>query len=179
MVASVAAAPRVGGEMLRALRHLLTPYWVLRLHYPPQLLARIEERVGQIERRHRSEVRFVIEHALEIGDLIAGLTSRERALEVFGLCRVWDTQHNNGVLIYVLHAEHAVEIVADRGLARAVPQAAWDDLCRQLVNEFRAGRHADGAMAAIEGVARLLEQQQPVAAHDAPRNELPDQPLLL
>jgi uncharacterized membrane protein YgcG len=165
--------------MFRILRHLLTPFWVLRLHYPPQLLARIEERVGEIERRHRSEVRFVVEHALELGDLVSGLTPRERALEVFGLLGVWDTEHNNGVLIHVLHAEHAVEIVADRGIARAVPQADWDALCRQLETRFRAGQYAAGAMAAVEGVARLMEQHQPVASHDALRNELPDQPLLL
>jgi uncharacterized membrane protein len=165
--------------MLRILRHLLTPHWLLRLRYPPELLARIAERVGEIERVRRTEVRFVVEHAFEIGDLIAGLAPRDRALEVFGLLRVWDTEHNNGVLIYVLHAEHAVEIVADRGLARAVPQAGWDALCRQLEREFRAGNHAAGAMAAVEGVARLLEQYDAGAPHAAARNELPDQPLLL
>jgi uncharacterized membrane protein len=165
--------------MLRVLRHLLTPGWVMRLHYPPQLLASVEERVGQIERRHHTEVRFVVEHALEFGDLIAGLTPRERALEVFGLLGVWDTEHNNGVLIHVLHAERAVEIVADRGIARAVPQSDWDALCRQLETQLRAGHYAAGAMAAIDGVARLLEQHQPVVPHAAVRNELPDQPLLL
>ncbi len=165
--------------MLRILRHLLMPYWVLRLRYPRELLARIEQRIGEIERRHHGEVRFVVEHALDVGDLIAGLTPRERALEIFGLLKVWDTEQNNGVLIYVLHAEHAVEIVADRGLARAVPQAEWDALCRQLETEFRAGRQEAGAMAAIEGVARLLDQHPPPPPHAAARNELPDQPLLL
>jgi uncharacterized membrane protein len=165
--------------MLRILRHLLTPYWVLRLYYPRPLLARIEELVGQIEHRHHSEVRFVVAHALEAGDLFRGLAARERALEVFGLQRVWDTEHNNGVLIYVLHAEHAVEIIADRSLARAVPQADWDELGRQVEAEFRAGRHAAGALAAVQGVARLLEQVPPVLPRDASRNELPDQPLLL
>jgi uncharacterized membrane protein len=175
----VAAVPRGDGEMLHILRHLLTPRWVMRLHYPPQLLDRIEQRVGDIERRHHSEVRFVVEHALELGDLLAGLTPRERALEIFGLLRVWDTEHNNGVLIYVLHAGRAVEIIADRGLARAVPQADWDALCRQLETLFRSGHHEAGALAAIDGVARLLEQHQPVAPRAASRNELPDQPLLL
>ena len=174
-----AAAPRDGGEMLRILRHLLTPLWIVRLHYPQQLLERIQTRIGEIERRHPGELRFVVEHALEIGDLVAGLTPRERALEVFGLLRVWDTEHNNGVLIYVLHAEHAVEIIADRALARAVPQPDWDALCAQVAREFRAGRFAGGAMAAIEGAARLLEQHTPEVAHAAVRNELPDQPLLL
>lgn len=165
--------------MLRILRHLCTPLWVLRLRYPQELLGRIEARVAEIERRHPGEVRLAVEHALDLPDLIAGLTPRERALELFGLLRVWDTEHNNGVLIYVLHAEHAVEIVADRGLARAVPQAEWDALCRQVETEFRAGRHAEGAMAAVDGAARLLEKYFVAAAPLATRNELPDQPLLL
>jgi uncharacterized membrane protein len=165
--------------MLRILRHLLTPHWILRLRYPPQLLARIEERVAEIEKHNRSEVRFVVEHALQPGDLIARLSPRERALEVFGLLRIWDTEYNNGVLIYVLHAEHAVEIVADRGLARAVPQSDWDALCRQLERDLRAGRQAAGAMTAIDGIARLLARNPPATPDDAARNELPDQPLLL
>jgi uncharacterized membrane protein len=164
-------------KLLRTLRHLLTPYWVLKLHYKAPLLERIAQRIGESERRHAGELRFAVEHALELGDLLAGLTPRERALEVFGLLRVWDTEHNSGVLIYVLHAEHAVEIVADRGLARRVPQADWDALCRQVEGEFRAGRHGDGALAAINGAAQLLELHFP--ASSAGRNELPDQPLLL
>jgi len=165
--------------MLRILRHLLTPFWVLRLRYPPELLKRIETRVGEIERRHPGEVRFAVEHALELGDLISGLTPRERALEVFGLLRVWDTEANNGVLIYVLHAERAVEIVADRALARAVPQVEWDALCRQVETEFRARRYDAGAMAAVDGAARLLQQYFPLVAPRVAPNELPNQPLLL
>ena len=129
--------------MLRILNHLLTPFWVLRLRYPQTLLTQIEQRVAASERSHAGEVRFAVEHALELGDLLAGVTPRERALEVFGLLRVWDTEHNNGVLIYVLHAEHAVEIVADRGLARCVPQQDWDELCRRVETEFR-DRYACG-----------------------------------
>jgi uncharacterized membrane protein len=163
--------------MWRLVRHLFTPFWLLRLRYPATVLASIEARIGDCERRHPGELRFAVEHALEMGDLLAGLTPRERALELFGLLRVWDTEHNNGVLIYVLHAEHAVEIVADRGLARVVPQADWDALCRRVEAQFRAGRHGDGAIAAIDGAAGLLERHFPARTGD--RNELPDQPLLL
>lgn len=164
--------------MVRFLRNLLTPFWVLRLRYPAPLLARIAARIAELEKAHPGEVRFAVEHALELGDLFSGITPRERALELFGLLRVWDTEHNNGVLIYVLHAEHAVEIVADRGIARAVPQAEWDALCRRVETDFRAGRHGEAALAAIDGVAQLLERHSP-AGVVAARNELPDQPLLL
>jgi hypothetical protein len=163
--------------MLRLLRHLLTPFWVLRLRYRAPLLARIEARIGEVERTHPGELRFAVEHALELGDLFAGISARERALELFGLLRVWDTEHNNGVLIYVLHAEHAVEIVADRGLARAVPQSEWDALCRRVETDFRAGRHGEAAIAAVDGAAQLLERYFPTGP--VARNELPDQPLLL
>lgn len=163
--------------MRRILRHLATPQWVVRLRYPEALQARIAARIEQFERSHPGELRFVVEHALELGDLLAGVTPRERALELFGLLRVWDTERNNGVLIYVLHAEHAVEIVADRGLARCVPQADWDALCRRVETAFRAGQHGDGAMAALDGAAQLLERHFP--ASSGGRNELPDQPLLL
>jgi uncharacterized membrane protein len=161
----------------RALRHLFTPFWVLRRCYSETLLAEIERRIGDIERGHPGELRFVVEHALEIGDLASGLTARQRAIEVFGLLRVWDTEHNNGVLIYVLHAERAVEIVADRGLARRVAQAEWDALCHLVEREFRAKRYGEGALAAINGAAQLLEKH--FAPHQGGRNELPNQPLLL
>jgi uncharacterized membrane protein len=163
--------------MRRLVRHLLTPLWLVRRKFPLALMAQIERRIGEVERSRPGELRFVVEHALEVGDLLSGLTPRERALEIFGLLRVWDTEHNNGVLIYVLHAEHAVEIIADRGLSRCVVQADWDALCRQVETHFRAGRFEAGAMAAVDGAAQLLEQHFPV--RQGGRNELPDQPLLL
>nr|PZN66297.1 MAG: hypothetical protein DIU62_07815 [Pseudomonadota bacterium] len=162
---------------MRVLQHLFTPFWLLKLRYPPTVLQQIEQRIAALEARHPGELRFVAEHALDLADLIAGVTPRERALEVFSQLRIWDTERNNGVLIYVLHAEHAVEIVADRGLARVVPQAEWDAICRMVEQRFRAGQHAEGALAAIDAVARLLDQHFPDARPDT--NELPDQPLLL
>src|SRR5690606_9256397 len=143
---------------MRILQHLVTPFWLLRLRYPAPVLKQIAARIAALEQRHPGELRFVAEHALDLGDLLAGLTARERALEVFSQLRIWDTERNNGILIYVLHAEHAVEIVADRGLARVVPQAEWDAICRMVEQRFRAGQHAEGALAAIDAVARLLDQ---------------------
>lgn len=162
---------------MRTLRHLLTPYWVLGLRYPRETLQKIEARIAAVEERHPGELRFAVEHALDLDDVLSGLTPRERALEVFGQLRVWDTERNNGVLIYVLHAEHAVEIVADRALARVVPQADWDALCRLAEEQFRAGRHGEGALVAVDGAAKLLEKHFPGIPGDA--NELPNQPVLL
>jgi uncharacterized membrane protein len=118
-----------------------------------------------------------VEHALELGDLLTGLTPRERAIEVFGLLRVWDTEHNNGVLIYVLHAEHAVEIVCGSGLARCVSQADWDGLCRRWRRRFRAGRYGCRCHG---GHRRCREAAGASLSRPAGRQgELPDQPLLL
>jgi len=165
-------------SLRRTLRHLFTPYWILPLRFREELLAQIAQRIRDVEQRHPGELRFVVEHALEFGDLLIDrVTPRQRALEVFGLLRVWDTEHNNGVLIYVLFAERAVEIVADRGLARRVPQGEWDALCRTTEAMYREGRYGEGSLAIIEGAARLLDQHFPPRL--AGPNELPDQPLLL
>ena len=161
----------------RLFRHLFTPLWMLRLRFKAPMLLEVARRITDLERQHPGELRFVVEHALELGDLLYGLTPRARALELFGLLRIWDTEHNSGILIYVLHAEHAVEIIADRGIARHVPQSDWEALCRELEKDFRAGRYGEGALAAVNGAAGLLEKHFP--AHPPGRNELPDQPLLL
>lgn len=159
------------------LRQLFTPRWVMRRHFTPELLAEIETAIAQVEGRHAGEVCFAVEHALDLPDLRAGLTARERALEVFGLMRVWDTEANNGVLLYVLYGERAVEIVADRGIARRVPQEDWDALCRSVERQFHVGAFREGSLQAVRGIAALLERHFPHGRGDA--NELPDQPFLL
>jgi uncharacterized membrane protein len=164
-------------SMLRVLRHLFTPLWLLRLRYGQVLRDQIERRIAEVEQRPTGELRFVVEHALELGDLFAGVSARERALQLFGQLRVWDTEGNDGVLIYVLHAEHAVEIVADRAVARAVPQREWDALCADAQVLFRAGDHGRAALSLVEGAARLMQQY--ASLPPVVRNELPNQPLLL
>jgi len=163
--------------LLRIARHVLSPGWLLRRHFPPQVLLDIQRAITTTEREHCGEIRFVAEHALEPFELWSGLTARERALEVFGLLRVWDTEANNGILVYVLFAERAVEIVADRGVAQRVPQAEWDSLCRDVETQFRGGAFRAGALRAIEGAAALLRRHFPPAGQRS--NELPDQPILL
>jgi uncharacterized membrane protein len=159
------------------LRNLWTPGWVMRRRFTPAVLADIEAAIAQVELRHAGEICFAVEHALDLLDLRAGVTPRERAVEVFGRMRVWDTEANNGVLVYVLYAERAVEIVADRGIARRVSQADWDDICHAVEQNFHAGDFREGALRAVRGIAALLQQHFPHAPGDA--NELPDQPRLL
>jgi uncharacterized membrane protein len=141
------------------------------------VLRRIEAGIAGLEGRHAGEIRFAVESALDLPDLWYGTTPRERAVMVFGLLGVWDTAGNNGVLIYVLMADHDVEIVADRAIAARVPQADWDAVGREMKEHFKAGRFAEGADAGIAGVGRLLAAHFPGAGGDS--DEQPNRPVLL
>jgi uncharacterized membrane protein YgcG len=161
----------------RWLRHLWTGLLGSRRHFTPAVLAQIESEVRAVEARHAGEIRFAIEAAFDGPALWRGRTPRERAVHLFAELGVWDTAANNGVLIYVLLADRDVEIVADRGIASRVPQAEWDAVCREMEDEFRAGRHAQGSLVGVRGVGTLLARHFPLARAD--RNEQPDQPILL
>lgn len=142
-------------------------------------LERLQERVRQSELRHTGEIRLCVEAGLPLGDLWRQVAARQRAITLFGSLRVWDTEHNNGVLIYLLLADHAIEIVADRALTRLVPPGQWQDIVRGLGEAFRAGRHEQGLNAAVDRIDALLVQHFPAAAGAQNPNELPDGPLVM
>jgi uncharacterized membrane protein len=162
---------------VRALRHLFATQVGTRRRFPPAVLADIEQAVIVAERRTSAEIRFAIETALDLPDLWAGKSPRDRALDVFGELRVWDTGLSNGVLIYVLMADRDVEIVADRGAAALVAPADWESACRLMEGHFRAGRFQEGAVAGVAAVGALLERHFPARAVE--RDEQPNQPMLL
>lgn len=135
---------------------------------------RLSERVAASERRHSGEIRVCVEAGLPLSYLWRDATPRERAQTLFGKLGVWDTEHNNGVLVYLLLAERAIEIVADRGLARHVSPAQWATLIDGMRSAFRDGRFEDGLGQAIDAVDALLVQHHPLAAGEADANELPD-----
>jgi uncharacterized membrane protein len=150
----------------------------VRRDFPQKTLDAITQAVRDCERHHPGEIRFVIEAALHPAALWHGLTPRQRALEVFAQQHVWDTEHNNGVLIYLLLADRAVEIVADRYVARGrVSQTEWDAACREIEKHFRDGRFEAGAVAGVQAVAAILARYPPGPKDTG--NELPDAPLLL
>ena len=144
---------------------------------PDATLARIERAIAESEAQHRGEIRFAAEAALEASALLSGQTARERALEVFSLLRVWDTEENSGVLIYLLLAERDVEIVADRGINARVPAAQWESICRRMEAAFAKGEFEQGVVAGIEEVSLLLARYYPPRPGD--RNELSDRPTIL
>ncbi|HKZ72846.1 MAG TPA: TPM domain-containing protein [Steroidobacteraceae bacterium] len=161
----------------RLLRHLITSRWSVRRRFTRAVIAEIEAAIRDIESRHAGEIRFAVEPALDVPELLRDKPPRARALEVFGRLGVWDTADNNGVLIYVLVADRDVEILADRGIAARVPQADWERLCREMEALYRAGRFAEGSIAGIRGVGTLLARHFPGGRADA--DELPNQPVLL
>ena len=130
------------------------------------------------ERRHRGEIRLCVEAGLPLSYLWRGASARERALAMFGKLRVWDTEHNNGVLIYLLLAEHAIEVVADRGLAQHVPAPQWQSLTQAMAAAFKAGRFEQGLVEAIGVVEQLLLLHFPLESDQANPNELADTPFV-
>lgn len=163
---------------LRILRHRWLDESATRRALDDAALERLRARVAHSETTHSGEVRLCVEAGLPLSYLWRGATARERALTMFGKLGVWDTEFNNGVLIYLLLAEHRIEIVADRGLSRRVDAALWQSLADRMAAAFRAGRFEDGIGEAIDAVSAALHAHFPLAAGERNPNELPDEPVL-
>jgi len=158
-------------------RHLLLNRWRVRRAFPRQALANIEKAIKASEAMHTGQVRFAVEGALDGAPLFKDQSARARSIDVFANLRVWDTEHSNGVLIYLLLADRDVEIVADRGINEKVQQAEWETICRVMETEFRAGNFEGGVLKGIAAVTRLLAKHFPRSGSN--RNELPDKPVVL
>jgi hypothetical protein len=165
-------------KLLRLLRHRRLDETDMQRLLGAGALGRIGARVAASESRHRGEIRVCIEAGLPFSYLWRDAPVRERAVMMFAKLRVWDTDDNNGVLIYLLLAEHAIEIVADRGLARQVDAAHWERIAETMSAAFRAGRFEAGLEQAVDAVDALLVQHFPLAPGQANPNELPDAPHL-
>jgi uncharacterized membrane protein len=168
-------------RLARLIRHATSTHWRARMLFPASTLDAIEQAVGRAEQTHQGEIRFAIETALPPLEVLADLAPRRRALDVFAQLGVWDTERNNGVLIYVELADRVVEIVSDRGLASQVKQAEWESVCRMMEEHFRAGRFKAGSIAGVDAVGTLLARHFPAVSPLPGRagNQLPDRPILL
>ncbi len=163
--------------LMRSLRHVFFSDRAVGRAFPATALERITAAIAASERRHSGELRFVVEAALAPLQAWRGLSARERAIELFSELRIWDTEHNNGVLIYLLLAEQNVEILADRGAASRIPPACWEEVCKAMETAFREGRFEPGVLEGLQRISSLLEEHFPAQAGNP--NELPDRPLLL
>lgn len=164
-------------KVQRLVRHLLTDDSAVKRAFPRDTLDRIEQRVAETERGSGAEIRVAFEHALGPGRVIAGISARARALEVFGALRVWDTEANNGVLLYVLLADHAVEIVADRAAASVASDREWRAIADALAARYAQADFADATLEAIDRIDALLAPYFP--AGDRNPDELANRPAVL
>jgi uncharacterized membrane protein len=162
-------------NIARIVRHLWMTRWYARSVFPTQVLDAIEQAIRKAEFSHGGEIRFAVEPELHTTALFHNLSSRQRALQVFGELGIWDTDQNNGVLIYVLLADHSVEIIADRGYAKRVRDDEWRSVCEGIEQAYRNREFERGSVQGIEAVSKLIARHYPVID----RNELPDRPILL
>lgn len=163
----------------RWLRHGLALPGAVRRAFPEEDLKRIQQAIGDSEARHTGEIRFAVEAALPWSYLRRDAPLRQRATMVFSKLHVWDTEANNGVLIYVCLADHGIEIVADRGIAHHVPHGDWQAICNAMRDRFRAGEFADGVMEAVARIGERLAERFPARDGGPNPDELPNQPAVL
>ncbi len=164
-------------NLKRVFRHLLYSRWRSRQAFPPATQRAIAAAVATSENAHRGELRFVVEGGLDLPFLLRGVDAHTRAIDLFAQLRVWDTEENSGVLIYVQLADRRVEIVADRGIHARVGNAGWQAICRDMEQAFAAGQFEAGALTGLDAISCLLAAHFP-AGTDNP-DELANAPTLL
>ncbi|MEO7324091.1 MAG: TPM domain-containing protein [Dokdonella sp.] len=162
---------------MRLLRHLLD-FASAKRRFPPSTLDAIQAAIASSEHRHLGEIVFAVEGSLHAVAIMRGINARARAHEVFARLRVWNTDHNSGVLVYILLADHAIEIVADRGVAKTIAATEWPVICAQMQQHFVRADYERGAIAGVEAIGELLARHFP-ANGERNDDELPDRPVLL
>jgi uncharacterized membrane protein len=157
--------------------HACMPPWRWRLAFPAAVLKDIETAIKQSESQHRGELRFAIENTLAAAMVWKGMSGHNRAIDIFSNLRVWDTEENSGVLIYLLLADREVHIIADRGIAKQVSQTEWDAVAHAMQKAFRSGQYRNGALEGIEQITKILATYFP-PREDNP-NELSNKPVII
>jgi uncharacterized membrane protein len=165
-------------DLARIVRHLFTGHGAVARAFPDAVMRAIERAIGEAEQRHAGELQFAVEAALPLPALLRGSGARGRAVDWFSRLRVWDTEHNSGVLIYLLLADRHIEIVADRGIHSRVGAAAWEAICGEMQRELAAGNFERGVVAGVRAIGDLIAAHFPRGAGGHP-NELPDKPVVL
>ena len=151
----------------RLVKHILTTKIQVKRHFSSRCLRNIKSAIRDGEATHMGEIRFAVEAALEPRQILQGMTPRERALEVFSELRVWDTEYNSGVLIYVLFADRAVEIVTDRGIhIKTIDSQVWQRITSGMQEVFTAGQYETGAITGVAAVAAELARHFPVTGEN-------------
>jgi uncharacterized membrane protein len=163
--------------VIRFFRHMFSHPWQVQRHFSVEALRTIEKAISASEKMHAGEIRFVVEAGLHPYEIICKKTPKKRAIELFGRLNVWDTEHNNGVLIYLLLADRDVEIVADRGIDQHIGHDGWEEICHEMEGLFRKGQFEAGVLQGISHIGALLKQYYPQTGTS--KNEVPNKPLVM
>lgn len=161
----------------RFFKHLTTTTGFGRRAFPEETLKAIEDAIADGEKRHRAEIRVIVEPSLAAPAVLGGQSPRERARELFAHYGVWDTEENCGVLVYINLADHQVEIVADRGIGRTVAAQDWQAICRTMTQGFARGDYHNSTLAALAQLNALLQEHYP--DDGSTRNQLANRPVML
>lgn len=164
-------------DFLRIIKHLSFPDWRVSRAFPKVTRKAIADEIARSETQHDGELRFVVVGGLDPARLWRGVSARQHAVELFSQLRVWDTEHNSGVLIYVQLADRQVEILADRGIHRKVGDATWQTICAGMQQAFRTGKFQDGALEGVRAVSRILDEHFP--ARERNPDELSNEVVLM
>lgn len=168
---------------LRFFNHLVSHTWQVHKRFSASALRNIEQAIKASERTHLGEIRFVVESGLHPIEIIYKKTPKKRALELFGRFNVWDTQHNTGVLIYLLLADRDVEIVADRGIHQQVGNVEWERICHLMELKFKASEFESGVLIGIAEISQHLQKHFNSSSDDQSKsknsNEIPNYSIVL
>ena len=164
-------------DISRLIKHMISHGRKVGSHFSSKDLEVITKAILQSESQHTGQICFAVEGAMDMSSLLKNQSPRDRAIEVFSRLKVWDTEHNNGVLIYVLIADHAVEIVSDRGINKRVDQSEWQAICHDIESKFAKGGYQQGVLSGIDKLTQVLHQHFPRTRSST--NEISDIPVIL
>ena len=165
----------------RFFKHLVSNVWQVHNHFSKSALHNIEKAIQASEKSHNGEICFIVEAGLHPMEILYKKSPKKRAIELFGQFNIWDTEDNNGVLIYLLLADRDVEIVADRGIHQHVGNPAWERICHQMELSFRRADFEAGVLQGINDIGALLANHFPLSTMNKMQkpNELPNAPIIL
>ena len=163
--------------IIRFIKHMFSHPWQVKSHFSAEALRNIEKAISVSEKTHAGEIRFVVEAGLHPYEILCKKTPKKRAIELFGRLNIWDTEHNNGVLIYLLLADRDVEIVADRGIDKRVGHDGWEEICREMEALFKKAEFEAGVLRGITHISAALQQHFPQLG--ASKNEVSNKPLIM
>lgn len=164
-------------SVYRFFKHFFSHPWQVRRHFSAAALHNIEQAISASEKTHAGEIRFIVEAGLHPYEILCRKTPKKRAIELFGRLNIWDAEHNNGVLIYLLLADRDVEIVADRGIDKQVGHDGWEEICREMEALFKKAEFEAGVLKGIAHISAALQQHFPQIGTS--KNEVSNKPLIM